>query len=447
MMNNNTQVTEIAELIADWVGEKVAAVDTEATMTLFEQMMRESLQEAGRMALEMCIQNEAKPYPEQTIPCGSCEKEAVYQRKRPICLHTVYGRLRVKRSYYLCECGCGVSPLDRRLGLRPNQFSAELNRLVGMVGVNLPYGKGSGLFEQLMLLSVSDPKMGGACVEIGDKVLSIEEEWIEKAHDAEWLREHERKRKGEGRLPLRYYGAIDAGKVHLYDEESEKRCGWRDIKQGVWFTAKGVPPSKPDEAWTIRAENLSYFVDIAPASEFKELFWASAVRHDAQLADELIMLGDGATWIWNLVSETLPHAVQILDWFHAAEYLTPLAPLVSDDEDEAATWLTNIRSALWNSELDTFFDSLAQLEQKTASSLVTTAITYFENNRERIRYDYFRKQGYQIGSGTIESAVKQICSLRMKVPGATWTEENARRVAKARAAYLTDEWASLPLAI
>ena len=53
MMNNNTQVTEIAELIADWVGEKVAAADTEATMTLFEQMMRESLQEAGRMALEL----------------------------------------------------------------------------------------------------------------------------------------------------------------------------------------------------------------------------------------------------------------------------------------------------------------------------------------------------------------------------------------------------------
>ena len=59
-----------------------------------------------------------------------------------------------------------------------------------------------------------------------------------------------------------------------------------------------------------------------------------------------------------------PHAVQILDWFHATEYLTPLAPLVSDDEDEAATWLTNIRSALWNSEFDTFFDSLAQLEQR-----------------------------------------------------------------------------------
>ena len=60
---------------------------------------------------------------------------------------------------------------------------------------------------------------------------------------------------------------------------------------------------------------------------------------------------------------------------------------------------------------------------------------------------YFRKQGYQIGSGTIESAAKQIGMMRMKVPGAIWNEESARLVAKARAAYLSDQWHSLPLAV
>ena len=64
-----------------------------------------------------------------------------------------------------------------------------------------------------------------------------------------------------------------------------------------------------------------------------------------------------------------------------------------------------------------------------------------------MQYAHFRKQGYQIGSGTIESAAKQIGLMRMKVPGAIWNEANACKVAKARASYLSDHWHSLPLAI
>jgi hypothetical protein len=64
-----------------------------------------------------------------------------------------------------------------------------------------------------------------------------------------------------------------------------------------------------------------------------------------------------------------------------------------------------------------------------------------------MRYDYFRRQGYQIGSGTIENAAKQIGMMRLKVPGAIWNETGARKVAKARAAFLSDQWRSLPLAI
>jgi hypothetical protein len=60
---------------------------------------------------------------------------------------------------------------------------------------------------------------------------------------------------------------------------------------------------------------------------------------------------------------------------------------------------------------------------------------------------FFRQQGYQIGSGTIESAAKQIGFMRMKVPGAIWNEQQAPLIAKARAAFLSDRWRSLPLAV
>jgi hypothetical protein len=55
-------------------------------------------------------------------------------------------------------------------------------------------------------------------------------------------------------------------------------------------------------------------------------------------------------------------------------------------------------------------------------------------------YPTYRANGYQIGSGTIESAVKQIASQRMKVSGACWNVQSARMVAKARATFLSGQW-------
>ena len=61
-----------------------------------------------------------------------------------------------------------------------------------------------------------------------------------------------------------------------------------------------------------------------------------------------------------------------------------------------------------------------------------------------MNYPDYRQNGYQIGSGTIESAAKQIGTMRMKVAGAIWNEDSARKVAKARAAYLSSEWNEPP---
>jgi hypothetical protein len=66
------------------------------------------------------------------------------------------------------------------------------------------------------------------------------------------------------------------------------------------------------------------------------------------------------------------------------------------------------------------------------------------NNQKRMDYANFRKQNYFIGSGSVESACKQIVSLRLKRAGARWTKTGASAVAKARAAWLSHQWDDLP---
>ena len=433
-MNN---ITEITELVVDLVKSQL---NEAVTLTAIEQTTRNVLQEIGRQTVEMSLKTMNHPYPDPSIEC-ECGAEAAYIRQRNARLHTIFGKLNVTRAYYLCSaCHHGSCPLDTELGLRPNRLSAELSRLVAMTGVQLPFGTGRDLFEALTLVSVSDQAMAKATQRVGELVAMEEELSQEKAKDVAFLLEREQ----EGRHPVRLYGAIDAAKVHIRDDAEHR---WRDLKSGAWFEAAGQPPTSPDGEWSIQAKNINYYTDICPASEFGNLFWSSGVAHDAQLARELVMLGDGADWIWNLVAEHFPKSVQILDWFHASEHLMPVAQAAFTTQVEQSDWVSRMKQLMWEGRIEELIATCDELAVVCSHDVIRTTANYFEKHQERMQYAYFQKQGYQIGSGTIESAAKQIGMMRMKVPGAIWNVANARKVAKARAAYLSDQWHSLPLAV
>jgi hypothetical protein len=228
--------------------------------------------------------------------------------------------------------------------------------------------------------------------------------------------------------------------VHTGEREGADDDGWRDLKVGVWFRTTSPPPSSPGSDWTMQAEAISYYCDIAEANKFGDLLWATGFQRQALQAQELIFLGDGADGIWNLVQEHYPEAVQIVDWFHAAEHLAKVAHSAFPEEPEARRhWLERHREALWAGRVEAVVQACEALREQ-AGDEARKGAEYFRHHASRMRYATFRAQGYQIGSGTIESACKQLGIQRMKVPGATWTREGARRTAKARAALLSDQW-------
>jgi hypothetical protein len=316
-------------------------------------------------------------------------------------------------------------------------MSAELESLSGMTGTQIPFEKSSQLFEALTLISLSDHSIAKATQAMGREVQIQEAEWKELSKNEEWLQTQERM----AERPKRLYGSLDAAKVHIRKENEDP---WRDLKVGAWFTTSAKPPQKPDEDWKIKAKDINYYCDIQPAQEFGDLLWATGCQHQAQLADELIFLGDGAEWIWNLVSHYYPHAIQIVDWFHATEYLAPIANAAFADDDQRQEWLSQVRTFLWDGDLEAVIqDCQFFSKHPQAGSAAHKAVTYFTNNQHRMDYPTYRQKGYQIGSGTIESACKQIVTQRLKVSGAIWELENAVKTAKARAAWLNGDWKPL----
>jgi hypothetical protein len=143
--------------------------------------------------------------------------------------------------------------------------------------------------------------------------------------------------------------------------------------------------------------------------------------------------------IWKLVSQYFPFAVQIVDWYHACEYLTPIADAVFHQQTEWQKWLQKVKDWLWNGRAKKVIQACQQyFHHNLAADPAQRAVTYFTNNQHHMNYTSFRKKGYWIGSGTIENACKQIATARLKIAGARWTLSGAVATAKARAAWLSD---------
>jgi hypothetical protein len=228
--------------------------------------------------------------------------------------------------------------------------------------------------------------------------------------------------------------------------EAEK---WREMKVGCWYQVESVPESQQRKRHyqkkargqpALRAKDMYYYCDIAEVEAFDPLFWATACQAKANLAAEIVFVCDGARWIWNLVEQHFPQAVQIVDWFHAEERLEQVAE-EAFAKDKAQEWLDEALTELWRGNTEFVIKACEKLAGRLAPA--SKALTYFRNNAHRMQYDKFREQGFMIGSGTIESACKQIVSQRLKRSGAQWNTHGAVLTAKARAAWLSGDWQQL----
>jgi len=352
---------------------------------------------------------------------------------------TVFGRVSYRRSYYGCSrCGEKQHRLDQDWGIRPGEVSPVWGKLLAIAGVEIAFERARRRIQEFLLVEVSDNTIRKQTQRMGEKQVQREAQWIQDSQDEVWLQERER---SLAPAPERLYGSLDGAQVPIGEE-------WRELKTLSWYRV--APVYGQEQA---RAQEISYHSEIAAAQDFGRLLWATGVRRLADKARELIFVCDGAVWIWNLISHYFPDAVQIVDWFHACKYLTPLAETVFSQATERQNWLQKVKNWLWQGKIKKVIRACQRyINHSRAAEAAQRAVTYYTNNQHRMDYAEYRHQGYWIGSGTVESACKQIATARLKIAGARWTISGAIATAKARAAWLSDgdgfnTLASLPLGV
>lgn len=202
--------------------------------------------------------------------------------------------------------------------------------------------------------------------------------------------------------------SVDGGKVRLRTPQGQA-CEWRDYK-GVNLVGAGAVVG----AFYRTNAALCEWVNQQP------------------LSLPLVCLGDGHDGIWNIYREigTAADRLEILDWYHLVENMAKVGG--------SQKRLNRVEALLWKGDVE---HAMAQFDD-WADVAVTRFIGYLNKHRGRIvNYDYLQSEGISIGSGAIESTVKQI-GRRLKISGAQWKEQNISQVLKQRCAYLNGAFSS-----
>lgn len=418
-------ITFLQEKLSAYLPEIIAAYEGEmraASLSEMEQGLKAVFQGVGGEALEHWLARQTPQYPEDEVRCPDCGAQAQYVRWRGAMSITLLGRVRYRRPYYECpECHRGHCPLDEALGMSPGQLSAEVRQVAAVLGANISFARSSDLLQRVAHLALSPNSIRKATQHLGECVMQQEATQVAESQNLETQRQHRRATD----KPRRVYGSLDGFMAHIEQE-------WHEMKAGAWWRLDAEQ----------RAVDITYYTDWQPAAEFSVLTWATGFQRLADQADEVVFVADGADWIWRIVAEHFPHAVQIVDWYHAFSYVRAVAQAAFTDEVARQTWLKQQQTALWHGQRARVFRA-CRAWTAVAPEPVTRALTFFARQRARMRYARFRAAGYQIGSGTMESGCKQLGQGRLKIAGAQWGERGARLVAKTRAAYLSGQWDTL----
>ena len=212
-----------------------------------------------------------------------------------------------------------------------------------------------------------------------------------------------------------------------------------------------VPSAGPGEQVRGRQDGLNlqrhgYRAVLGDKETFAPALKVELARRRVKDADKITTVNDGADWIWDLVQRYLPtRRVEVLDWPHALQNLAKAANAAFGEGSEAAhTWLDQRKTDLWKGERMQVDIALHNLPRryKERGQAIRQVIGYIDGHWPRLCYADFRAEDRPIGSGTVESAAKNVVAWRMKRGGQSWSRDGATRMLSALGEVHSRRWSA-----
>lgn len=338
-----------------------------------------------------------------------------------------------ERGYDHCQhCHSGIFPTDEEFGV-DNKQTPGAREVISLMGVLEPFEEGA----QDVL-----PRLSGLCVsastvqrtteavgtDVADRRAAGETIGPEEAWD--WNRD------ATGKSVA--YVALDATGVRQQGPHAEKAEG-----RMPWIATVFNPQPTHEEHRRRRVWECRYVSGLMSLEEVGSQLRRECQAVGAGLADRVIALTDGGHGLENCLLNVLGglarKIVFILDFWHVSDHLQEFANVfISEDEprrSQVQAWCHRLKREGGQA----LREELESLDLTKASAAVREShrqlTSYLRSNQHRTDYPTYVAQGWQIGSGKVESACKTVVGQRLKGPGMRWREPGTTALCQLRALY------------
>lgn len=391
---------------------------------------------------------------EETAPsCSQCGQPMDRHDRRQVSWRARFGRLRAAVTRYRCKpCRQERRPLLDLLGVEPGRLCGSLARLLALLAAVAPYPLAARLAWLLLGVKIDTMGVWRAAQRLGEAAERYNDGLSQYHGDSRnagaptdqapasvvlsvdgcmlgmQVRKKRRRRVGDEKLPPLptvkdgHFQEVKTGVLLLPQERVEISPGRHSVVRRFLVTCLG-------DADTIFSRLYA---------QLRELGWLGPDT-------VVVIVGDGAEWIWNRATEFVRRC-EILDFWHAVEHAWAFAHLrYGQGSRQADRWVHRIAQDLRAGKVKQVIARLQRLSPQTPElqKSLSALISYYSANAARMRYDEYLRLGYGIGSGAVESAHKQVVHARLRQAGMRWSEAGARRLLALRLLLLNDNWALL----
>jgi hypothetical protein len=411
---------------------------------------------------------ESEPVPTKIEgKCGHVQKLVGYRTKK---LLTLFGEVELKRAYYQCQviegqkeeeptkkCSHGKAPADSLWGIQGTRTSPGVQQYISYLCSMLTFDEAAEAYRRFLPGKMSARQALNLSRPVGRALAEKEDEEVKACFDQASQSKTD-DLKGEQQLMVkdirRLYiepdgimGRMRRESVSMEKHEQERKGDvYRETRVGATFLAeRGNERSElaPD-VWidTPQEGSQQYVARRTALGGFDKLLYTLACQSGLGRAEQVVVIGDGAHWIWDLAASHFPGAVQIVDLYHAQEHVWDVAHAVfGRTTQNGISWAKQACDLLVHGKIEELVAQISKLPAIApppgkSKSVPEQAIGYFTTNAERMRYPAFRAQGMHVGSGIAEAACKTVVTARLKRTGMRWTPQGLDTILPLRTAKL-----------
>jgi hypothetical protein len=359
-----------------------------------EEALGASAKEPLRLLAQRAAQAKANVTPCQCLECHQDLKDQRFLSRQ---IDSRFGRLIVGRLYGWCpQCDTWSFPADNALGLaKKATASPYLQEICALLVTKMPSEQAVAVAQRLGL-DLTRCLLHQETHRQGLKAQARRSQSVAQLATWEELQQLARDTDGSPTQPFTLVIQIDAwnirerdhwGQTQALREQNQKLDRWHWVYMGTVF---GLDHRGQTAGQRSVISQRGYVSTRLGLEAFTAQLHREAIQRGLGQAKQVLLVADGALWIWALAKDRFPQAIQQLDLWHAEEHLWEVAhDLHGRGTPEAAAWVKPLLQMIRQDQTPAVIATLAEIKPRLEAAQqekLQEQITYFDHNKDRMKY-------------------------------------------------------------